>query len=78
MAARIPDRKMRKVHSARRAEGSVLSHFALPTERREWSPPLVPPAARIDKPLWAPPAPSGMVTVDLSEDTRKILEFDDP
>eukprot|EP00961_Rhodomonas_salina_P132767 1787412-Rhodomonas_salina.4 len=76
--SQIPERKMHKVHSARRAEGTVLSHFALPVARREWRPQLVPPAARIDKPLWSPPAPLGMVTVDLSEDSKRILPFDDP
>eukprot|EP00961_Rhodomonas_salina_P141876 1910048-Rhodomonas_salina.1 len=76
--SQIPEMRMCKVHSARRAEGTILSHFALPTARREWSPQLVPPAARMDRQLWSQPAPAGMVTVDPSEDVKRILPFDDP
>eukprot|EP00961_Rhodomonas_salina_P102617 1380175-Rhodomonas_salina.1 len=69
---------MRKVHNRRRTEGTVLSHFTVPTADRVWEMPTEPPRARIDRPLWQPPEPSGIVTVDFTEDDRRILPFDDP
>lgn len=71
-------RAMCTVHRRRQAQGSVLSHFPLPMNERAWTAQEEPQRARIDKPLWTQPTPSGMITVDLSEDTRRDLQFDDP
>eukprot|EP00961_Rhodomonas_salina_P284120 3840176-Rhodomonas_salina.1 len=71
-------RMMRKVHNRRRAEGTVLSHFTVPTVDRMWELPVEQPRARLDRQLWQPPELSGMITVDFTEDDRRILPFDDP
>eukprot|EP00961_Rhodomonas_salina_P003275 45541-Rhodomonas_salina.1 len=67
-----------KVHVRRKAEGSVLPHFTVPVETKAWRRPITEPRARIDHPLWTQPTPSGLVTVDLSEGDKQVLDFADP
>eukprot|EP00961_Rhodomonas_salina_P173677 2342123-Rhodomonas_salina.1 len=67
-----------KVHVRRKAEGRVLSHFTVQVETRVWRRPITAPRARIDHPLWTLPTLSGLVTVDLSEGDKLVLDFADP
>eukprot|EP00961_Rhodomonas_salina_P230854 3119517-Rhodomonas_salina.1 len=70
------ERIRRKVHvSCRRT--SMLSFFPIEMEQKEWQHPASPPRAKVERPHWDPPEPSGLITFDFTEAERRELPFDE-